>query len=152
MRSAQGGFTLVELILVTVILGIISVVAVIRFGKTIDVAREGATKGNIGTLRSALALYYSDNQGYFPKSLDTQVSEWENFTAVGPFVGYYMEEIPPALLRRDLHSATREIGSSQVLIGDTVTDTGGWLYNSDTGKIYVNCYQTDSRGVVYSTY
>lgn len=65
--SKDNGFTLIELMLISAIIGILAVIAVPKFSNMLDRAREGAFKGNLGALRSALSVYYVDNEGQYPK-------------------------------------------------------------------------------------
>jgi MSHA pilin protein MshA len=56
MRSNQGGFTLVELVVVIVILGILAATAFPRFINLTSDARVAAASGMAGGLRSAVTL------------------------------------------------------------------------------------------------
>ena len=67
--SNSWGFTLIELMLVVAIVGLLSAIAIPRFADLVDKAREAKMKANLGVLRSALSLYYADNEGLFPKYL-----------------------------------------------------------------------------------
>jgi len=55
-RTPQGGFTLIELVVVIVILGILAAFAIPRFVNISTQARESAVRGLAGSLRSASAL------------------------------------------------------------------------------------------------
>jgi MSHA pilin protein MshA len=55
-RSAQGGFTLIELVVVIVILGILAAFAVPRFARLDGQARLASVRALEGTLRSSSAM------------------------------------------------------------------------------------------------
>ena len=59
MRKLQRGFTLIELVVVIVILGILAAFAIPRFASLDSAARVSATSALVGTLRSAAALAHS---------------------------------------------------------------------------------------------
>ena len=63
-RTAQGGFTLIEVMVVIVILGILAAVVVPRIMDRPDTARIAKVKQDIRTLESALNLYKLDNFTY----------------------------------------------------------------------------------------
>jgi len=57
-RLAQSGFTLIELIVVLVILGILAAFAIPRFANVNAEARQAAIRGLAGSLRSSSALVH----------------------------------------------------------------------------------------------
>ena len=57
---SQNGFTLIELIIVMVLLGILAAVAIPRMSNTIRSAEESAEQKFMGNLVSALEVYASD--------------------------------------------------------------------------------------------
>lgn len=55
----EKGFTLIELVMVIVIIGILAAVALPRFSSLRSDARKAACDGNIGAIRGALSAYYA---------------------------------------------------------------------------------------------
>jgi len=56
MKKQQSGFTLIELVIVIVILGLLSATALPRFANLTDDARDAARSGVVGALRSSLSI------------------------------------------------------------------------------------------------
>jgi general secretion pathway protein G len=63
-RSRQGGFTLVELLVVIVILGILAAVVVFAVQGINDKGQTSACKADKAALSAAEERYYVDNQTY----------------------------------------------------------------------------------------
>ena len=59
-KNLNSGFTLIELVIIMVILGVLAAVAVPRLGNTIDSSEQSAEEAVIGNLRSALEVYAMD--------------------------------------------------------------------------------------------
>ncbi len=70
----QAGFTLIELIMVIVILGILGAIAIPKYVDLAGNARSSAGGGAAGAIRAALAIKYADNavdgSPAYPASLD----------------------------------------------------------------------------------
>ncbi len=66
--NPKSGFSLVELFLVVSIVSILSSILIPRAGLLLQKASQSATKSNLGSLRSAIALYYTETEGLYPFS------------------------------------------------------------------------------------
>ena len=58
LRMIRRGFTLVEILIVVVILGILASIVVPQFASATEQAQHVATLDQLNKLRKALALYY----------------------------------------------------------------------------------------------
>jgi general secretion pathway protein G len=63
-KNTQAGFTLIELMVVIVILGLLAALTVPRFMGQSDSAKVGVAKTQIGSLETALKMYKLDNGSY----------------------------------------------------------------------------------------
>lgn len=59
-----SGFTIIELLIVIAIIGILSVMGLIRIGDANESARDARRIGDLSQMRAALALYFFDNDHY----------------------------------------------------------------------------------------
>ncbi|MFH2204980.1 MAG: prepilin-type N-terminal cleavage/methylation domain-containing protein [Elusimicrobiota bacterium] len=139
-RVRRDGFTLIELMIVVAIIGILAAVAIPKFADLVRKSNEGATKGNLGAVRSALSIYYGDQEGLYP-----------NTPAALTTGGDYIDMIPEARTP-SYHADSGTISQSQ-----STNDTGGWGYNNTAGAanfgfLFVNCSHTDSKGSIWSSY
>lgn len=163
-RAGNGGFTLIELMIVVAIIGILAAIAVPKFTDLINKSREGTTKGNLATVRSAIRVYYADTEGEYPS--DNLASLTVN--------AKYLKEIPSARIP-GRHDATNIVCVSQFsTAGSCVTGLGApamwdghngalWIYWENVvppmmgvprykGDFWIGCTHLDSRGVGWSTF
>jgi prepilin-type N-terminal cleavage/methylation domain-containing protein len=130
------GFTLIELMIVVAIIGILAAIAIPRFANLIDRAREARTQGNLGSIRSAMAICYGATDGTWPATIAA--------LAVAAAPGPYLDAIPTVLLPAAMGHA--ETFAEVAVAGDD----GLWFYNGAAavgGVVNVNCTHIDSGGV-----
>ena len=97
MKSGQGGFTLLEVMVVVVILGILAALVVPKIISRPDEARAIAAKQDIASLMQALKLYRLDNQRYPTTEQGLQALVARQTTAPIPpnwKAGGYLERLP----------------------------------------------------------
>lgn len=152
MKKSKG-FTLIELMIVVAIIGILSAIAIPKFADLIRKSNEGATKGNLGTIRSAISIYYGDMEGLFPSGSDpSSVLTMAN--------GKYLQKIPQAKCP-PYHAGSNSF-STQSSSGDVELGTpGSWAYQENRlpgttekpwGDVWVNCTHTDTKNNTWSQY
>jgi prepilin-type N-terminal cleavage/methylation domain-containing protein len=132
----KKGFTLIELMIVVAIIGILAAIAIPKFADLINKSKEGATKGSLSSVRSAIQVYYGDNEGWFP--VDTLTCLTTN--------AKYLNEIPVAKLPNTGHADV-------ATVFNTVADaSAGWYYANDKtvantwGNFAVDCTHQDIKG------
>ena len=89
----QNGFTLIEVLIVTVIIGILAAIAVPIFSNTKDKAYMAAMKSDLRNLLTAQETYYVANATYTTDHNDLNFTESTGVTVTivvtaGPPVGY----------------------------------------------------------------
>jgi len=153
----QKGFTLIELVMVIVILGILSAVAIPKYVDMQDEARMAAAKGVIGTVRSAIAIQYANNalQGnaVFPTLAELQETGSDSIFADG--------QMPDTPVPADGLTTLNSVKSSTAdPIYDSATGTASadvdgttaYVYNPTTGEIRFNNTDTDVNSKAWCAY
>jgi MSHA pilin protein MshA len=86
MVKSQKGFTLIELVVVIVILGILAAVAFPKFQDMSGDAKRATVKGAIAAFQSAAVITFAKGQGAVPTfaSVNTQVTSDGTFSFTGP--------------------------------------------------------------------
>lgn len=152
MRVRRGGFTLIELMLVVAIIGILSAIAIPKFADLIRKSQEGGDKGNLGALRSALNIYYSENEGEYP----TAAYGTNSSVLSDALVPKYIAAIPT--LRLHGHADMNRVFNHWQISALDQHDGYGWIYDgtqppdSQFGTVWVSCTHTDTKGSRWSEY
>ena len=73
-NASEGGFTLLELIIVVTVIGILSAIALPNLLQSPTRANEAVLKTNLRTLRQVLDQHNGD-KGFFPPTLEALVEE-----------------------------------------------------------------------------
>jgi general secretion pathway protein G len=72
--SARRGFTLIEMLVVMVIIGMLLTIAVPRYLRSLERSKEVVLKQELSALRESIDKFYGDT-GKFPESLATLVEK-----------------------------------------------------------------------------
>lgn len=121
--AARKGFTLVELVIVVLILGILAAVAIPRMTASTTTAKTNAAKQSLGVIRNAIELYKADN-GSYPSDAATLPTLLKPYLK-GPF--------PTCTIGNT--NATVVAGTDPVAV---VSGGAGWAYTIATGDFVIN--------------
>ncbi|MEN3014125.1 MAG: type II secretion system protein [Endomicrobiia bacterium] len=163
MKKSKG-FTLIELMVVVVILGILAVVVAPRIPDLVKKAKEGATKGSLSTLRSTLNIYYSDTEGKYPATVwnytdNNDPNGASSNVLEAALVPKYIKAIPMVKVPT-AHSSDSNAVFVYEDVPSAVSESSsgfGWGYGSEYGSptygnLIVNCEHTDSSGNYWYSY
>lgn len=131
MRTARRGFTLVELVIVVLVIGIIAAIAAPKMFDTAGSARTNSTKQSLGTLRQAIELYRA-NTGAYPAS-----------ASIATDLRTYLQGPFPSPQVGSNQNATVKASTDNPIT--TASGTEGWVYNPTTGELRVN----DASGIAW---
>jgi general secretion pathway protein G len=161
--KAKRGFTLVEILIVVVILGILAAIVVPQFTEASTEAKENSLRSDLQTLRSQIELFKAQHNDYPPghgnlagstAAVATDFMNQMTFctdidgntdappskqrdAANGFIYGPYLERIPINPFNDQVMAAPNE---KHGLVDDSgaVDNTGSWDYNINTGEIFAD--------------
>ena len=159
LKRSNKGFTLIELMIVVAIIGILAAVAIPKFADLVTKSKEAAIKGHLGSVRSALSIYYGDTEGLYPvqdavvAGLTTGGRYLDGATGLGQY------DVPK-------HTANPGHNYGKITLDTQVTqnsltatgvplinnETNALNYSSSTGQIVVSCTHVDTKNLVWSSY
>lgn len=142
--------------IVVAIIGILAAIAIPKFAELIRKSTEGQVKGTLGSLRSALSIYYADMEGNYPDDV-------YSMTIAGKYIATISSVKIP-----DYHPSTTVIrhnwNTNPFGCSANMLNTGEWIYWNEAGsacvlsaphtlgELWVACSHTDTKGSVWSNY
>lgn len=132
-REAKKGFTLIEVMIAVVIIAILTTVVNPQFKNLVRKAKETKLKENLSTIRSAVDVEYTKNNGRYPDEITLEM--------------FKEKKIPEDVIKETnqvIYNYDEEIYVN--------SDSGGWIYNPSLGEVRVNNYERDLNDVSYSEY
>lgn len=149
-KNKQSGFTIVELLIVIVVIGILAAITIAAYNGAQQRGRDAQRKSDVATIAKALELYYADN-GSYPSTIctlgvgckinsgwnTTADTSWSNFEA--QLVPRYISKLP----QDPLASTSTPAGISGGYNYDVVANPG-WCTTPSGRPSYLLTYRLES--------
>jgi len=131
---AKSGFTLVEILIVVVILGILAAIVIPQFTDASTEAKTSSLASDLQTVRSQIELYKIQHNDALPGLgaatwIEAMTGQTDVAGAVGTDFGPYLQKIPTNQFNDD--NTVTENGT----LGD---ESGGWEFNTTTGAFHAD--------------
>jgi general secretion pathway protein G len=137
----SGGYTLVELVVVVMILGILAAMGAARLLGTSQQAVDNGLRQTLSVIRGAIDSFAAKHAGKLPGA-DGQENTFK--TDVAPFLrGNAMPMCPVGAAQfNDVYMS----GSSTLTVPEIQSSEGvySWIYLYKTGDFYINCSELSS--------
>jgi general secretion pathway protein G len=142
---SQRGFTLVEILIVVIILGILAAIVIPQFTNASQNARESSLQSTLQTLRSQVQLYKLQHGDALPNLITDWTPLTESTTYGNPTqnFGPYMQAIPV----NTMNGNSNVVDSTVATGGATAPTVGtacGFVYDYTGGSGLI--YGTDATG------
>lgn len=134
-KKLLRGFSLIELTIVIIILGVISAIAIPRMIRGAENADVTALQADLAVLRGAMEMCRYEHAAY--PSTPVEFNDWLTTTVAGH--GPYVIKIPE--LKTGLQkgsTAAKIIVNDPALAADVDPGPIGWLFNATTGGLWAN--------------
>lgn len=136
--QANTGFTLIELVMIIVLLGILSSVAVVKYQDIGYQGKKSSTKSALGSLRTGISLYQTN------KTVKENNSDWPPLDSLAQVGVVMLHQIPKNPFQSDNNAPDSIVlGITKGVVQGT---RGGWAYKPSTGEIWANTNTTISGG------
>ncbi|MEM9415589.1 MAG: prepilin-type N-terminal cleavage/methylation domain-containing protein [Planctomycetota bacterium] len=128
-------FTLVEILIVVVILGILAAIVIPQFTTAAESSKESALKQDVFRFREQIELYKVHHNGEPPTLAGfidqmTMATDADGNTAAPGTAGYPYGPYLPGIPRNPF--------TDTIPIGDGAIGTSAWYYDETTGAIHAN--------------
>jgi general secretion pathway protein G len=137
-RSTRKGFSLIEMVIVILILGIIAAVAAPRMFDTATTAEENTTRQQLQVLRNAIEMYRA-RDGVYPESNDLPraMLTMLNGPFPAPSVGSH---------RGDAEVYYDGDADTETQVQPSAPAVGGWAYKPANGSLRLNVTASEGDG------
>ncbi len=128
--ASRKGFTLIEILIVVIILGILAAIVIPQFTNASDDARKSSTASQLQTLRSAVELYKLQHGDSYPTSGGSVTGTWDWNLLLGTSLSYDSKTVGPYMQQTPMNPL-----AGRSVMGTSASATNGWYIQAD-GRIF----------------
>jgi general secretion pathway protein G len=138
-RRKSSGFTLVEILIVVIILGILAAIVIPQFTSASTDARKSSLCTQLQSLQQQIALYQLQHKNAYPLLITTGWTVLTEYTDASGAVSatadatYIYGPYFPTAPTNPLTAA-----ANSTVIAVDPTGSPGWVYSETTGKVYAS--------------
>lgn len=142
----RAGFTLVELVVVIMIIGILAAIAAPKIFSASKTATDNAARANLRIIRDAIDTFSANNGGQLPTSAATLP------TQIAPYIRGGQIPNCPVGSSTTANTATIEAGTGTATTPPTADGNTAYIYDATNGWFIINYGQPSSSGSLYSSW
>ncbi len=159
MHRPGSAFTLVEILIVVIILGVLAAIVIPNLTGVTAISREANLKENLSKIRAQIQMYRNQHNGFpaaagFAEQMTKYTRTDGQVSAVRTSeyrFGPYLEQMPPNPITSDRTIRAAAVADDTFPPGDA---DRGWWYNETTGAFFADLKDThvDQEGNRYNRY
>ena len=147
-KAKNAGFTLVEILIVVVILGILAAIVIPQFTNASQAAKASQLTAQLQTIRSQLELAQIEHQGVYPTLKGAKETGWAPLLIESQRVSGYDATTDNSTTKAGPYLQKPPVnpffaGADGTLVGEN-PESDAWFYDVATGFIAANATDLDT--------
>jgi len=143
-RQTRRGFTLIEMLIVIVVIGILAIIVIGRFTGIGRRSREAALRSDLHSLRTAIEHFEADAGAFPPDLTDILAADGASISADADGAGRSVD-------RTGYQGPYLRTGDNN-LPNDPMTGAADWTYDNANGDVHSSSTLTALDGTDYTTW
>jgi len=138
-RACRAGFTLVEILVVIVVLGILAAVVLPQFNNATHDASVNATYYELQKVRRAIDVYMARNDNAKPQ-VTTGDGTWGTLVGAGDYL-----KSKPSNRYIPATNAQRVYAAADASADSVYQTNYGWIFNTTTGDLWAGSFDANDQ-------
>jgi len=144
VRNQNKGFTLIEVLIVIVVVGILALIVIPRLAGAVRKSKEASLRANLKQIRDGIEQFEANTASWPPSLNDVMAASGGAISADADGRGMSVD--------RNAYTGPYLITGDGALPKDPMTDAVDWDYDDSTGEVHSASSLTAVNGSAYSTW